>query len=37
VREVQEIYGPSTPAIARGRVSNADYGSLWTIGIKGSF
>ena len=37
VREVQEIYGPSTPAIARGRVSNADYGSLWTIGVKGSF
>lgn len=37
VQEVQEVYGPSTPAIARGRVSNADYGSLWTFGVKGSF
>jgi TonB-dependent receptor len=37
VQEVQEIYGPSTPAIARGRISNADYGSLWTFGVKGSF
>jgi len=37
VQEVQEVYGPGTPAIARGRVSNADYGSLWTMGVKGTF
>ena len=32
-----EITGPSTPAIARLRQSNADFGSLWTIGFKGKF
>ena len=29
-----EIDGPSTPAVARLRQSNADFGSLWTIGFK---
>ena len=32
-----EIAGPNTPAVARLRQSNADFGSLWTIGFKGSF
>ena len=32
-----EITGPSTPPIARLRQSNADFGSLWTIGFKGKF
>ena len=32
-----EIAGPSTPAVARLRSSGADFGSLWTIGCKGTF
>jgi iron complex outermembrane recepter protein len=32
-----EIVGPSTPPIARLRQTGADFGSLWTIGVKGSF
>ena len=32
-----EIAGPSTPAIARLSVSQADVSSLWTIGFKSSF
>ncbi|MSU24994.1 MAG: hypothetical protein EXS32_14395 [Opitutus sp.] len=31
-----EIYGPSTPAVARFR-ERIEFGSLWTFGIKGSF
>ncbi len=31
-----EIYGPSTPALAQFR-QRINYGSLWTIGVKGSF
>jgi iron complex outermembrane recepter protein len=34
--EVQEIYGPDTPAHARLRLY-IPYGTLWTFGIKGSF
>ena len=37
VPDEAEIVGPSTPAVARLRQHNADFGSLWTIGIKGSF
>ncbi|MFM9030160.1 MAG: hypothetical protein ACKOTF_05665, partial [Opitutaceae bacterium] len=32
-----EIHGPSTPGIARLRQVGADFGSLWTIGLKGGF
>ncbi|MBL9200007.1 MAG: carboxypeptidase regulatory-like domain-containing protein [Opitutaceae bacterium] len=32
-----EIAGPSTPVAARLRSVAADQGSLWTIGVKGSF
>jgi hypothetical protein len=31
-----EIYGPATPAHAQFR-SRQDFGSLWTVGLKGSF
>ena len=31
-----EIYGPSTPVLAQFR-QRINYGSLWTIGVKGSF
>ena len=37
VSDELEIAGPSTPAVARLRQSAADFGSLWTIGFKGSF
>ncbi len=37
VPDEAEIVGPSTPAVARLRQSNADFGSLWTLGFKGSF
>jgi len=32
-----EIAGPSTPEVARLRQVNADFGSLWTMGVKGTF
>ncbi len=32
-----EIAGPSTPQVARLRQVAADFGSLWTMGIKGTF
>ncbi len=32
-----EIHGPSTPGGARLRQVGADFGSLWTIGVKGGF
>ena len=32
-----EIHGPSTPGIARLRQVGADFGSLWTVGVKGGF
>jgi len=31
-----KIYGPTTPAVARFR-QRIDYGSLWTVGLKGTF
>lgn len=37
VPDEAEIVGPSTPPVARLRQHNADFGSLWTIGFKGSF
>jgi TonB-dependent receptor len=32
-----EIAGPSTPVVARLRQDVADFGSLWTMGVKGTF
>ena len=32
-----EIAGPNTPVVARLRQVVADFGSLWTIGVKGNF
>jgi len=32
-----EIAGPSTPVVARLRQVAADFGSLWTMGVKGTF
>ena len=32
-----EIAGPSTPVVARLRQVVADFGSLWTMGVKGTF
>ncbi len=37
VSDELEIAGPNTPAVARLRQSAADFGSLWTIGVKGMF
>ena len=37
VTDELEIYGPATPAVAHLRQSAADFGSLWTIGVKGKF
>ena len=37
VSDELEISGPNTPAVARLRQSAADFGSLWTMGVKGKF
>lgn len=37
VSDELEISGPTTPAVARLRQSAADFGSLWTMGVKGKF
>ncbi len=34
--EDQQVYGPSTPDVARFR-QRIDYGSLWTFGVKGTW
>jgi TonB-dependent receptor len=36
VEQDTEVYGPSTPSVARLRL-RLDSGSLWTFGVKGSF
>ena len=35
-KDDNEVFGPSTPAIAQFR-QRTDIGALWTFGIKGSF